>query len=93
METLERESTGLASKDAGMDARREAARLMGSVKSDEKKRAALENLAKRPADKLGGRKRRDIGEYPCTCAVETHHWTCPRGQAIKREAKRVKNNA
>jgi hypothetical protein len=88
METLEKESqVGLASKDAGAEARKQAAILMGSVKSDKKTRAANENLAKRPPDKLGGRKAKPIEEYPCVCGLDIHHWSCPRGQAIKRREK------
>jgi hypothetical protein len=84
-------SNSLAAKDATEEQRREAARLMGSARTPEKIQKALQNLAARPADKLGGRKPKALAEIPCTCEAgdsrEGHRWNCPRGQAIKRRQK------
>lgn len=90
----------LASKDASEDARKEAARLMGSVKTEKKAEASRRNGFKpgHPGHKNGGRRMTPLGEIPCSCeggdttelwSVETgtgHKWSCKRAQAIKRRA-------
>lgn len=82
-------SGGLASKDAPEEIRREAARLMGSVKSDAKKAAS--KVWGPINGKAGGRPLVPLESIRCTCAAgnerEGHHWSCPRGQAIKRRSK------
>lgn len=62
------------------EARREAARLMGSVRSPIKAQKAQEN------GKLGGRPRKDPDTLPCTCGgcPQAPKSTCPRGLLIRR---------
>ena len=84
----------LATKDTTEDARKEAARLMGSIKTEKKAAAARANgfkpghpsFVKNPGAKL-----KALYSLPCTCTAgdttEGHKWDCPRGQAIKRRLK------
>lgn len=70
------------------EARREAARLLGSIRTERKAAASRANGFK-PGHAFGaGRKPVPLLEIPCTCAageaLEGHHWKCPRGQAVKR---------
>lgn len=80
----------LAKKDTTEEARREAARAMGSARTPAKTEAARRNGFKpgNQAAKNGGRKPKPLGEISCKCgvgeALEGHKWDCPKGQAIKR---------
>lgn len=90
----------LASKEASEEARKEAARLMGSTKTEKKAAAARANGFKpgHPGHKNGGRKMTPLSEILCSCGggdttelwtAETdtgHKWNCKRAQAIKRRA-------
>jgi hypothetical protein len=78
-----------ADKQASPEARKEAARLMGSARTPAKTEAAKRNA---PINGLkGGRPQKPLAEIPCRCeagdALEGHRWNCPRGQAIKRRQK------
>lgn len=81
----------LASKEATEEARREAARLMGSIKTEKKARASRANGFKPGNPGSPGRARKRLTEIPCSCgageALEGHKWDCMRGQAIKRRTK------
>lgn len=85
--------SALASKEAPEDVRKEAARLMGSIKTEKKAAAARANGFKpgHPGHQGGGRKVKPLTELVCSCdageATEGHRWDCPRGQAIKRRIK------
>jgi len=79
------------------DARREAARLMGSARTPAKAEAAKRN-ANSPGRKAnpGGRPLKPLLEIPCTCrdgdpavvaGLEGHKTYCLRGQAIRRRQK------
>ena len=74
------------------DARREAARLMGSARTPAKAAAAKRN-ANGPGRKAnpGGRPLKALADIPCTCgrgdALEGHPTTCLRGLAIRRRRK------
>src|SRR4028119_1103516 len=85
------ETKSLAKKDATEEQRREAARLMGSARTEAKIAAAVRNLAARSPDALGGRPLKRLAEIERRCgageALEGHAWDCPRGQAIKRRRK------
>ena len=80
----------LAKKDTTEEARREAARAMGSARTPAKAEAARRNGFKpgNQAARNGGRKPKQLAEIPCKCeageALEGHKWDCPKGQAIKR---------
>jgi hypothetical protein len=90
-----------AQKDASEDARREAARLMGSIKTEKKAAAARANGFKpgHPSYvKNPGAKMKPLYSLVCNCgAGDTpevshegsagHKWSCPRAQAIKRRIK------
>lgn len=76
----------LSGGDSSPEARREAARVMGSARTPAKTEAARRNS---PINGLkGGRPRKDLADIPCSCgagdALEGHKWNCLRGQAIKR---------
>lgn len=76
----------LAGRTSSDEARREAARIMGSARTPKKLEAARRNA---PINgKKGGRPRKLLSEIPCSCpagdALEGHRWNCLRGQAIKR---------
>ena len=78
-----------ANKQASPEARKEAARLMGSARTPAKTEAAKRNS---PINGLkGGRPQKPLAEIPCRCeageALDGHRWNCPRGQAIKRRQK------
>ena len=84
----ERTSPRLAAKVVGDEERRAAAALMGSARTEAKRAAAVENLARRAPDQLGGRAPVPLFEIRCTCGsgdvVDGHHWKCPRAHAVKR---------
>ncbi len=83
---------GAAMRTADPDARREAARLMGSARTPAKAEAAKRN-ANGPGRKAnpGGRPLLPLSEFACICgrgdALEGHPTTCPRGLAIRRRQK------
>lgn len=81
--TLEKTASELHSEDA--DARRNAGRLLGMVKSDRKAEAAREN------GKKGGKECKPLAEIACTCghgdSLE-HPTTCPRGRVIRYRIKK-----
>lgn len=68
------------------EARRAAAALLGSIKTEAKATSSRENGKKAPPGP--GRSPVALAEIRCTCdageALEGHRWNCPRGQAIKR---------
>lgn len=68
------------------DARRKAAALLGSIKTEAKAASSRENGKKAPPGP--GRNPVPLAEIRCTCdageALGGHRWNCPRGQAIKR---------
>ena len=57
----------------------DAARALGSIRSERKSAASREN------GKLGGRRRLPLLEIPCSCGGEglVHRSTCRRGVAIR----------
>lgn len=67
------------------DARREAARMLGMVKSDRKAEASREN------GKKGGKECKRLADIACTCgngdSLE-HPTTCPRGRVIRYRTKK-----
>jgi hypothetical protein len=72
---------------SNVEARREAARLMGSVRTPAKgKNSAINGLK-------GGRPRKPLSAIECRCgageSLEGHRWNCPRGQAIKRRNQKA----
>lgn len=81
----------LASKEVSDEAKREAARLMGSIRTEKKAASSKANGFKPGHTVVGGRKSEPLAEIRCTCeageALEGHRWDCPRGQAIKRRIK------
>lgn len=83
--------TALASKDASAEARKEAARLMGSIKTERKAASSRANGFKQGNPGSPGRSRKPLSEIPCSCtagdALEGHKWDCMKGQAIKRRTK------
>lgn len=84
----------LAAKETSEEAKREAARLMGSI-STPKKAASSKANGFKPGNSCGknqGRKHKQLSEFVCICdlpedALEGHRWDCMRGQAIKRRIK------
>jgi len=60
----------------------EAARALGSVRSEKKRASAVRN---------GALRRKPLSEFPCTCgrgdAEEGHPTTCPRGRVIWRRKR------
>lgn len=62
---------------------REVMQALGQRRSEKKAASSRENGHK------GGRPRKAIEEYPCTCGREDHPTTCPRGLAIRRRAKKT----
>lgn len=87
--------SALASKDVDEEARREAARLMGSIRTEKKAAASRANGFKpgNKAGKNGGRPWKPISEVECNCTggdsieASSHTWRCPRGQSIRRRIK------
>ena len=83
---------GAVLRTAEPDARREAARLMGSARTPAKAEAAKRN-ANGPGRKAnpGGRPMLPLSAITCTCgrgdALDGHPTTCPRGRAIRRRQK------
>jgi len=83
---------GAVLRTAEPDARREAARLLGSARTPAKAEAAKRN-ANGPGRKAnpGGRPMQPLSALTCTCgrgeALEGHPTTCPRGRAIRRRQK------
>ena len=69
------------------DARRAAAALLGSIRSEAKAAASRANGAKNAAGGPG-RTPAALWGIRCTCGagevVDGHRWSCPRGQAVKR---------
>lgn len=75
-----------------------AAVALGRIKTPLKQETALRNLSQRSPDKLGGREPVPLSEIECAIkaskaagspcpggdSLTGHHWSCPRGQAIKR---------
>ncbi len=80
-----------ATKEATEEARREAARLMGSIKTEKKAQASRANGFKPGNPGSPGRARKALSEFPCSCeepdSLTGHKWDCMRGQAIKRRQK------
>jgi hypothetical protein len=69
----------------------EAAKIMGSVRSERKTEAARERYKARVekyGPMQGGRKPQPLSAIECTCkagnSLEGHKSYCPRGKAIKR---------
>lgn len=73
---------GAALRADDADARSEAARLMGSVRSERKAEAARRNAQR------AGRRVLPLSDIHCNCGagskIEGHKSTCMRGRAIKR---------
>jgi hypothetical protein len=83
--------SGARLRTADPDARREAARLMGSARTPAKAEAARRN-ANGPGRKAnpGGRPLKPLAEIPCSCGAGDsmeHKTYCLRGQAIRRRQK------
>jgi hypothetical protein len=80
--------SGAALQGGDSEARRVAARLMGSASTERKRAAAAVNGAK---VKNPGRKPKPLSEFVCTCGrgdeLEGHPTTCPRGLNIYRRRK------
>lgn len=74
--------------------RREAARILGSIRTPKKAAASRANGFK-PGNAVGGRPPVPLLEIPCACtageSLEGHHWKCPRGQAVKRRIAQGKD--
>lgn len=68
------------------DAVREAARMLGSVKTPKKAASSVKN------GRMGGKPPKPLPSIPCTCGAgsqtEGHRATCPRGRAVKRRKAR-----
>lgn len=85
--------SSLASKGADEEARREAARLMGSVRTEKKAASSRANGFKPGHEpyRAGGRKLQHLYALPCSCGagdtIEGHKWDCARMKAIKRRVK------
>lgn len=82
----------LAKKDMTEEQKRQAAALLGSIKTEKKAAASARNGFK-PGNthgKNGGRKPAPIGSIPCNCSggdsteASAHTWRCARGQALRR---------
>lgn len=66
----------------------EAARMLGSIRTEAK--AAASRANGRKASPGPGRTPRPLSEYGCTCGAEDdayHRATCPRGAAYRRRQK------
>ncbi len=61
----------------------EAARVLGSIKTEKKAASSREN------GKKGGRPMKDLADIPCNCGGEglTHKSTCSRGRTIRQRKK------
>lgn len=70
-----------------------AASALGSIGSDEKKRAAKERAARCGTPVSPGRTPVPLSALLCTCPVgdgeELHRSYCPRGQAQRRRARKA----
>ena len=87
--SMEEKQVGRDLSAGSEEARREAARLMGSARTERKAAAARENARKRIQG--GGRPFKPIAEIECTCGAGMelkHSSRCPRGQAIKRRQEK-----
>jgi hypothetical protein len=62
----------------------EAARIMGSVRTEKKAGSSREN------GKLGGRPLKRLEDIPCNCGSEglEHKSTCPRGRTIRQRRRK-----
>lgn len=61
----------------------EAAKALGSIKTEKKATSSREN------GKKGGRPFKNLEEIPCTCGGEglDHKSTCPRGRTIRQRRR------
>lgn len=70
------------------EARREAARLLGSARTERKRITSAQNIEKAQRT---GRPILPLAAFACTCghsdSLEGHPTTCPRGRAIRRRRK------
>jgi hypothetical protein len=78
-------------RDSNLDPS-DAARRLGSIKSEKKAQSSRDNiLAAKAAGKMGGKPPKPLNEITCTCGrgetLEGHPTTCPRGRAIRRWQK------
>lgn len=91
------ENAGSVMKTADTsEARREAARLLGSIMTERKRAANRAHGFKKGVCPPGaGRKAVPLFEIPCRCGagevVEGHKAACPRGAAVKRRAAQGKD--
>jgi hypothetical protein len=82
MSTSEKAGTALRSEDE--EARRQAASLLGSARTERKAASSREN------GKLGGRNLKPLAAIECTCGggdTLNHKTTCPRGRVIRYRQK------
>jgi hypothetical protein len=87
--------------------RTEFARELGSSKSGVKIKQVMLNLAARESDEIGGKPPKPLFDIECarksgkegggacpggeSLDPSTHHWSCPRGQAITRRIKQKRD--
>jgi hypothetical protein len=85
---IEMEKATIKSPDK--EVARQAAAILGSIRTEKKAKAAAANGFKQ-GNKHGGQKPKLLSEIPCSCSVGDaltgHRWDCGRGQAIIRRGK------
>lgn len=89
------EATGAALRDADKEKAREAARMLGSIRTPRKIEQAKKNLER--IENRGKPPQKDPLTLPCTCGAgseavatfdgATHKTTCPRGRLLYQRAK------
>lgn len=80
-----RQTAGSDLRDDNAEARRTAASLLGSARTERKAAASRAN------GKLGGRSLKPLLEIQCTCGGGDsldHKTTCPRGRVIRYRQKK-----
>jgi hypothetical protein len=89
---MKQEDSGQKLKGVDDEAKREAARLLGSITTERKRASSAANIAK--ARNMNGPPLKKLSEIACTCTAgdasehTAHRSYCLRGAAVRRRQKK-----